>query len=47
MVIAPEPADRDARLLSLALADDEQQRDLGQAVFADLTRTLGTLMNWL
>ena len=36
MILAAEPAQRDRSFLGLALADDEQQRDLGQAVFAHL-----------
>src|SRR5438876_8852891 len=36
LLLAAEPAQRDGAHLRLALADDEQERDLLQAVLADL-----------
>ena len=36
MLVRTEAADRDGAFIRLALADDEQQRNLGQAMLANL-----------
>ena len=36
MLLGAEPAQRDRAFFGLALADDQQQRDLGEAVLAHL-----------